>query len=214
MAEGEKGKGEKGAGPAFSTNQLIIIAFLFVLSFGLLVAMNAAMNAAGSAISSMPILNLFMPILNLFFTAQSPVPLDGSPVSPMFFLMPIVSFFFIFFIVDWVNSYFKTRLALHPLFILLFFFLCFFAFYVALFWYNTNYADLAGQKLLVCVSDNIGGPFSTCNDIINSLIEQGKLNEFLVVDFWERLHGNAFMLFIWGGVFGWITRFAIEKIKL
>jgi len=201
MAKEEKVKEENGADPAFSTNQWIIVGFLFVLFFILL----KALNVASGMVNSIPFLNVW---LSLFFTVPDPL------YSPMFFVMPIAGFFFIFFIIDWANRYFNTKHALNPIFILLFFFLCFFAFYVALFWYNNNYAEMANQKLLICVSDNIGGPFATCNDITNSLIEQGKFNEFMIVDFWQRLHGNAFMLFAWAGVFGWVTRFAIGKIKL
>ncbi len=197
MGEGEKAGEEKGAGPAFSTNQWIVVGFLFVLFFVLLKVLNVLRDAASS-----------IPVLNLFFLIPDPFQ------SPMFFAMPIVSFFIIFFIIDWANRYFATKHALHPAFILLFFFLSFFAFYVALFWYHTDFTRDSNVKLLICVSDEIGGPFGKCSDIANALIKEGTFNQYIFINFWERLHANAFMLFIWGGVFGWITRFAVEKIKL
>ncbi len=208
MAEG-KIVGEKAVKEKkFSTNQKIIVGALFILFFMLLVAMNAARSSIAS-----------VPVLNLFLTVPSPMPFPipdilPNAASPMFFAMPIVSFFFVFLLADWINSYFKTSLALHPLFVLLYFFLGFAAFLVALFWYNSNYALLGNQKLIVCLSDNLGGAFGTCSDLINSIIEAGKINEYIVVDYWQKLHGNAFMLFIWGGTFGWITRYAVEKLKL
>ena len=33
-------------------------------------------------------------------------------------------------------------------------------------------------------------------------------------DYWAQLKQNAFLLFVWGGIFGWATRLALEKIKL
>ena len=197
MVKEEKVKEEKGAGPVFSTNQWIIVGFLFVLFFVLLKVLNVLRDAASS-----------VPVLNLFFVIPDPFQ------SPMFFVMLVVGFFFVFFAVDWINSNLKTRWVLHPVFVLLFFFLCLMAFYIALFWYNSNYAVLSEQKLLVCVSDNICGPFPTCVDVMNSLIKEGTFNEYFFVDFWERFHGSAFMLFMWAGVFGWVTRFAVGKIKL
>ncbi len=153
----------------FSQNQWIIAAFLFFLSFGVIVAMNAAREATKG-----------IPVIGPFFDISSPLPWESSP---MFFVMPIVAFFLIFFLVDWVNKYFETSYALHPIFPALFFGLGLLAFYVALFWYNANFSQLAGI-------------------------------DTVEVDFWGKIRNNAYFLFIWGGVFGWIARFASEKIKL
>ncbi len=153
----------------FSNNQWIVVAFLFFLSFGLLIAM----GAARSVLSSIPFVGL---VLNI----PTPVPWE---TSPMFFVMPIAAFFLLFFLVDWINTHFNTTHAMHPLFPVLFFALGLIAFYVALFWYNSNFVLL-------------GDP--------------NALN----FDFWEKLRSNAFSLFLWGGVFGWIARYAVEKIKL
>ena len=150
----------------FSVNQWIIVAFLFAISFGLLIAL----NAANQAVRDLPFIGL---ILNI----------PSALNSPMFTALPIVAFFFLFFIVDWINKYFETTQALHPLFVVLFFGVALFAFYVALFWYMSNFKALG---------------------------DENALN----FDFWARLQGNAFMLFIWGGTLGWITRFAVEKLKL
>ena len=153
----------------FSANQSIVVAFMLFLSFGLLVAMNAAQTAIRK-----------LPVLNLFFTVPSPLPTESSP---MFFAMFVTSFFFLFFIVDWINSHFNTAYALHPMFPLLFFALGLFAYYVALFWYMSNFTVLSGESQVR-------------------------------FDYWTKLHESAFMLFVWGGVFGWITRFVVGKIRL
>ncbi|MDP2973826.1 MAG: hypothetical protein Q8N60_02135, partial [Candidatus Diapherotrites archaeon] len=112
MAKEEKVKEENGAAPAFSTNQWIIVGFLFVLFFILL----KVMYVACGMVNSIPFLHAW---LSLFFTVPDPL------YSPMFFVMPIAGFFFIFFIIDWANRYFNTKHALNPISILLFFFLCF-----------------------------------------------------------------------------------------
>lgn len=193
----EKKSPEQG----FSVYQLIIVGALFFLFF----AVVWTMKVGRGLINAVPFLNVW---LNLFLTVPEPLQ------SPMFFVMFFAGFFVIFFLVDWVNSHFNTKQALHPLFVLLFFFFCLLAFYVALFWHFENYAVNADRTLLICVSDDLGWPFGTCNDILNGLITQGKQQEYLFVDYWERLHGSGFIFFIWGGAFGWITRFAVGKIKL
>ncbi len=207
MAEGENGeeRAEEKKRPeqGFSVYQLIIVGALFFLSFAIV----WAMKVGSGLINAIPFLNVW---LKLFLTVPEPLQ------SPMFFVMFFVGFFAIFFLVDWVNSHFNTKQALHPLFVLLFFFFCLLAFYVALFWHFENYAvnTTPPRTLLICVSDDLGWPFGTCNDILNGLIAQGKQQEYLFLNYWERLHGSGFIFFIWGGVFGWITRFAIGKIKL
>ena len=105
--------------------------------------------------------------------------------SPMFFTMPFFGFFALFLLVDWANEYFETKAAMSPLFPVLFFVLSLCAYYVALYWYVANFVALNNAEMSLDY-----------------------------VDFWPKLHGSAFMLFLWAGVFGWIARFAVEKIKL
>jgi len=104
--------------------------------------------------------------------------------SPMFFAMPFFSFFAMFFLVDWVNKQFETKNGLSPLFPVVYFVLALFAYYVALYWYMANFAMLGNVEMTL-----------------------------EMVEFWPKLHGSAFMPFLWGGVFGWIARYAVEKIK-
>ena len=132
----------------------------------------------------------------LFAISAASATISGIPIiaelltlpgfsSPMFFVMPFFSFLAIFLIVDWVNENFETKLALNPIFLAIYFVLTLGAYYVALYWYIANFATLSNVEMT---------------------LEQ--------VDFWPKLHGSAFMLFLWGGVFGWIARYAVEKIKL
>jgi hypothetical protein len=105
--------------------------------------------------------------------------------SPMFIAMPLFGFFGVFFLVDYLNRSFDTELAMTPLLPLTFFGLGLLAYFVALYWYMANFAALNRFELTL--------------DILN---------------FWPKLHTSSFFLFIWAGVFGWIARFAVEKIKL
>jgi len=105
--------------------------------------------------------------------------------SPMFFAMPFFAFFAVFFLVDWVNKSSKIKVGLTPIFPVAFFIASLAAYHVALYWYFANFAALQGTELVL-------------EDI----------------DFAGRLAGSAFMSFIWGGIFGWIARFAVAKLKI
>jgi len=106
--------------------------------------------------------------------------------SPMFYLaMPVFGFWAVFFLVDWINDQFETNLGLSPALPIVFFFLALFAYYVALYWYTANFASLSGVELT---------------------LDQ--------VDFKGKLQSSAYLFFLWAGVFGWISRYAVAKIKL
>jgi len=164
-----------------STNQYVIAAFICLVSYGIMFFLNAARNPLGQFVADAnkwELAWIYTWIPNLLIV---PSLLE----SPMFLVMPFVGFAAIFLLVDWANKNFETKFALSPLFLLLFFVLALVAYYVALYWYMSNFALLEGIPM---------GPE--------------------LVDFWGRLHISAFLLFFWGGVFGWIARFAVEKIDL
>ncbi|MCX6799140.1 MAG: hypothetical protein NTW59_03530 [Candidatus Diapherotrites archaeon] len=150
----------------FPPNKVIIAVFLFALFYFVLYAWSSARDTIGNSLLG----GLWVFALPDF-------------ISPMYFILPAVAFCIMFLLVDWVNGQFETKLALSPLFPAIFFFLSLAAFYIALFWYYSNFAQLAGQKEVV-------------------------------FDFAAQLRQSAFLLFMWGGVFGWVTRFAVEKINL
>ena len=154
------------------SNKYAIAAFLFILSYGALFALGSAQSFFSWA-TGIPIVEIFLPLPG--FT------------SLMYFLLPIAGFFFIFFLVEWVNKFFKGRQGFSPLLPALFFILAIIAFYVALFWYIGNYAQLSGRPLTI--------------DEANSL-------------FLTRFKSSAYYLLILGGLFGWLSRWLLEKIKL
>ena len=105
--------------------------------------------------------------------------------SPMYVIMPFFGFFAVFVLVDWINEAFETKLGLSPAFPVTFFLLALLAYYVALYWYVANFASLQGIEMSLDL-----------------------------VDFWGRLQVSAYILFLWAGVFGWVARYAIQKINL
>ncbi len=149
-----------------STNQIIIAAFILVLSFGILFAL----QAARPIVSTWPVVGPFLSIPEFD--------------SYMFFAMPFFAFFAVFFLADWVSKTSKSPIPF-LIFPVVFFVLALAAYNVALYWYIANFAQLQGTELV--------------------------LEE---IDFAGRLAGSAFMPFVWGGLFGWIARFAVEKLKI
>jgi len=64
--------------------------------------------------------------------------------SYMYYFLPIPGFFLMYFLPPWYNKYFETNAANSPIFPLAFLAISIPAYYVALFWYYKNVADLSG----------------------------------------------------------------------
>ncbi len=129
--------------------------------------------------------------------------LNPSMLDYTFFLMPFIGFFFIYFLIDWVNEFFETNFASSVYFPLLFVVLCFLAFYVQLFWYYSNIVSLAvaqGQNLILDISLN-----PTCQSIIELIDPATGLRAYRIC-FWNVLRADAFFVFIFSGLAGWISR--------
>jgi hypothetical protein len=170
MAESEA---QNQVSSPLNANKYVIAVFLFVLSYGVLFAIASANKSIGPMVSELPIVNLFLPLPELN--------------SPMYLLMPIAGFFFIFFLVDWANKFFKKQPGFSVLLPVLLLGLAMAAFYIALFWYFGNYAQLAGRTI--------------------GLEEINRL-------FVTRFKGSGYYIFVLSGLFGWVSRIALEKIKL
>jgi len=168
--EPAKKKEESTEKKSLSFLQIVIVAA--ILGFSFLIT-HLVLIPGKPTISQIPALQLFLIIPEFD--------------SLMFWAMSLFGFFAVFFLVDWVNKEFETKLALNPFFPVIFFAVAFIAYYIALFWYMSNFATLSGSQLQI-----------------------EELNELL----WGRIHSSAFMPFMWFGVFGWIARYAIERIDL
>jgi glucan phosphoethanolaminetransferase (alkaline phosphatase superfamily) len=133
----------------------------------------SAQQALSKIFASVPVLNIFLPLPQFN--------------SPMYFLMPVAGFFFMFFLVDWANGFFEKKAGFSPLLPALFFGIALAAFYVAIFWYIGNYAQLAGRALTI--------------DEANRL-------------FTQRLKSSGYYLFVLSALLGWASRTVLERIKL
>ncbi len=114
--------------------------------------------------------------------------LNPSMLDYTFFLMPFVGFFFIYFLIDWINDYFKSDFGYSVFFPLLFVVLSFMAFYVQLYWYFSNLASLAASQ--------------------GRIINPGDL-----FDFWSVLRNDAFLVFIFSGLTGWISYKVMQRVS-
>ena len=119
----------------FSTNKLIVSAFLCGMAYALLFGIHAARGVFAG-----------IPVIELILVMP-------SFESPMYFVMPLFGFFSIFLLVDWINDSFKTKMGFHPVFPLAFFLLSLGAFYVSLYWYIANFASLQGIEMSLDLVD-------------------------------------------------------------
>ena len=147
-------------------NPLILAALLFIIFYWIMYMLSALMKDS-KAFDNIPILNLILPF--------------PSWISPTYYILPAIGFFFIYMIVDWVNDYFKTGQALSPVFPVLFFVIALFAHYIAVSWFSSYIESVTGQN------PNF--------------------------DIWSMLKSSAYYLFVIGGIFGWISRYIVEKAK-
>ncbi len=116
--------------------------------------------------------------------------------NPMFWLMPFVGFFFVFVLMDYIDGYAKENFSKNLIFLPVFVVACYVSYAVVIYFYMGNSAQLNGQQLAV---DFIG----------NAIQPRAGL---AIVNFWERLLSSAFLLFIFSGIFGWVSKIAMERI--
>ena len=164
-----------------STNKLVIAGVLSILSLIILFAL----NSSGTIITNLLIVVRELPLSWAFGWILEFMVVPRLLQSPMFYALPFFGFFALFFIVDWVNKEFDTKLALNPAFPALFFFISLAAYYLALYWYVSNFVELQGLQMSL---DMVG--------------------------FWGKLQASAFILFVWGGLFGWIARYVVERLNI
>tara|TARA_Y100000310_G_C20651240_1_gene799560 strand:+ start:1142 stop:1798 length:657 start_codon:yes stop_codon:yes gene_type:complete len=193
-----------------TANKYAIAAFLFVLSYGLLFALASARDSLLPIFENIPILNIFLPF--------------PSFISPMYWLVPIAGFFFMFFLVDWVNKYFKDNSGFSALLPIAFFIIALLALYISLFWYIGNYTTLVSNndvdyRLHICVAENGAECQKVVAGINQRLIDNGvepgeKMVQYQLVSFRDRLQNGAYYLFVLAALLGWVSRFALDKLKI
>jgi len=175
MNEKEEQNSEQEKKPAekqkpLSTNKIIVAGVICIIAYMVILFLSVARAQL-----------LEIPLIGRFLS-----PLGFG--SPMFIVMPFFAFFALFFLIDWIRKGFESKLSFGMLCLAVFviFVACSLAaYYVALYWYISNFASLQGIEMTP-----------------------------EMVDFWGKLTNSAFLLFIWGGMFGIIARYVVEKINL
>lgn len=119
--------------------------------------------------------------------------------SPMFFLPPVVGFFFTFFLIDWVNEFFETDAGHKWYFPVLILVLAFLAEYITLFWYYGNIAQLSGKRLDV-VFDLGAQSFSGTQEAVK-------------IGFVQQFKESAFLPFTLSCVLGWLSKIIIDQTQ-
>ncbi|MFH1240572.1 MAG: hypothetical protein V1672_05145 [Candidatus Diapherotrites archaeon] len=176
-------------------NKNLVLGFLFAISYVFLYILSlmseqisGIITIIESWVSSIPVLDLIPVLIKSFL----PTPAFSSP---MYFLLPVVGFFTIYLMIDWINEMFKTETGYKAWLPLVFVIFSMFAFYIALYWYWCNAFSMGVANPVTCSSAG-----------------SQKTAEFLSGNFPQLLRQSAFSLFILAGTLGWLARFAIKEI--
>lgn len=108
-----------------SYNRIVKVIFLFILTYAILY-----------------FLGQFTDLHTWEFT-------NFAKADYMFFLIPITGFFFMYLLIDWVEKYYNTTLTNNIAFPIIFVVVALIAYYVVLYWYWQNLAQLAGRDEVV-----------------------------------------------------------------
>lgn len=162
-----------------------ILAILFAFFYFLLYAL----TFFGEALSKLPVLDLFFPL--------------SQWDSPLYWLMPVVGFFIIYLLIDYVKKEFETSFLEKAIFPIFYFLISLLAFYVNLFFY---FSSMVGErKIFICLFD--------CQNVSQQLIAAGKAQEIFFLEFWPQFRASAFFPFVLAGVFAWLTYYILKKLK-
>ncbi|PIU21786.1 MAG: hypothetical protein COT15_00520 [Candidatus Diapherotrites archaeon CG08_land_8_20_14_0_20_34_12] len=157
---------------------------LFIFSYALLYAFTFF-----NFLSNIPILNLIFP-----FAVWD---------SPMYWLLPIVGFWFVYLGISWFNKEFESELATKWVFPIIYFIFSIFAFYINLFMYLIG--SVSGREIIICLFD--------CDAIRASIIQAGTQQNFIVMDYWPALKASAFLPFLFAGIFAWLSIYILKKLE-
>jgi len=153
-----------------------------------------------------------VPVLGLLF------PFDAW-VSLMYFVLPIIGYFFAIFIISWWNKEFETKEASTVAFPIILIVLVLAAFMMNLAFYNGEAASMNSNNgvkytLYFCLGE---AERSQCNDTVyrinNELYAQAQSRELTTVPqnfpvaFWPELRKSVFFIFALGALFGWVPVF-------
>ena len=170
-----------------------------------------ASAAAVASLSAIPIIGLFLPF--------------ASWGSVMYFLAPIAGFILSYFLIKWYNENFETEEASSIWFLPLIIIVLLVAHGMTLAWYyqeavNSTNANSGGTGLVIglnpflCAFEPSSQSCSASIDLMNSeyvaQYQAGKTNyvfQYMKIDFWGKLRGSMFYLFMLGALAGWLPLF-------
>ncbi len=160
----------------------ILLLFLFIISYAVIFALAALSRALVSPLQG-TVLEFLIPVMKW-----------ADWVSPMYFLLPAVGFFFVFLSVEWAKDYFKSSFPESAWFPALFTVFFIAAFWIAMFFFYLPNL-LQGSPANICFPSCFG--------------ESGGSN----IDYWHELKHSAFWLFYLGGMLGWLSHRLQKKLE-
>lgn len=147
---------------------------------------------------------------------------DVFRLDYLFAFMPVAGFFFMFFLIDWIESFFETKFTRTPWFGVFILVLGLIAFYIASFWFFCNVFSFSaneacGQQGAKTTLDFLSTKVDSKNVIVKFLVGLpilgGFFGFFLGTNFFRLFLESAFILFLLSAVFGWLARLVYFKIK-
>ncbi|AJF60705.1 MAG: hypothetical protein J4224_01455 [Candidatus Diapherotrites archaeon] len=158
-----------------NSNQALKVVFLFILSYILLYSLGAVFGALTGFRDWGFTTNIFK--LDYFY-----------------FLIPIPAFFFMFFLVDWIEQYFETKLTRNFIFPVFFVALALIAYYVAVFWFYCNLFSLAEES--VCSANGSSAAM-----------------QYVSQTFVSSLLQSPYIIFVLAAVLGWLSKLLVERFE-
>lgn len=192
--------------------QFVRVLFLFAVSYLLLyVLMAVSLPAHGLLNSLFEGLNFILPV---FWPFQALVntflPLGQWVNSPMYYLLPIPGFFMMYYLVDWMEDYFKFSDREKKYFPLVFWLLVVVSYFVVLLWYFHNMYQLSLGANPVLVEQEV----SFWTYMFGGTLKDGSHWVGSQFNYWHYLKDSAFLVFSMAAFLGWVSRkFVIGVIE-
>jgi hypothetical protein len=191
--EEKKTKGRKNIYIGIS----FVICYLFM--YALVLVSQPLYEVLSKAVEA---LNLMIPIFSfLQFFVDILLPLAAWE-SPMFFLLPLTGFFFMYLLTDWAYDYFELEKVGPKWFTFVFWVTAVLSYLVVLLWYYTNAFSLAieGNPQL----KQAGVTFFVY--LFGGQLPDGSPFGGIGFNFWEYWKSSAFLVFCLGAYLGWLSQ--------
>ena len=192
--------------------EFVRVLFLFVVSYVLIYALMAVSNPAYSLLNSwLEGLNFVIPIFWPFQALLDMIlPLWQWDKSPMFYLVPIPGFFLMYYLIDWMENYFKFSEREKKYFPLVFWLLVISSYFVVLMWYFHNMYQLSLAANPALVEQEV----SFWTYMFGGLLKDGSYWGGSQFNFWYYFKTSAFLVFSLAAFLGWVSRkFVIDIIE-